>query len=295
MKASVIVPSYNSSRTIRSCLESLLAQRADDFEIVVVDDASTDGSLAIVRGYSRVKVVSLDRNRGPAAARNAGVGKSSGEVLIFLDSDCFVSDVNWIARHLERLQRGSPNNIVGGSISANGPGVIAGAFAYNHWYSCHPRLPVLPWGVRHLVSTNLSVSRNVFEDLGGFDEALRAGEDVEFCARALRHGYALDYCNEIVVQHKNRTSFREFVRVNFDYGKTRIAMKRKGAYRLPFLLQEHPVLNALFMLPLTTLLTLRVLFAWLPYDLKVVPYLPLVFLGQLMMVCGTFHSLIRPR
>tara|TARA_B100000315_G_C14465623_1_gene535865 strand:- start:118 stop:1008 length:891 start_codon:yes stop_codon:yes gene_type:complete len=291
---SVIVPSYNSSRTIRQCIETLLAQRIKDYEIIIVDDKSTDDSIDIAKEYPRIKIVSLPENGGPSIARNSGVRESAGDILIFLDIDCFVKDPAWISKHVEKLKAGTLKSIIGGAVNADGPGLIGKAFTYNNWYVCHPKLPSLPRGVSHLQSTNISMYRSTFEHLGGFDESLRAGEDVEFCVRAVRQGYSLEYYNHILVYHDNRTFFRQFLGVNFDYGKTRLSMKKKGVYgKAGFVIQENPIINILFMLPLTILLTLRIIFVWLPYDIKALLYSPFIFLGQLMMVFGVFYSLIQ--
>ncbi len=291
---SVIVPSYNSSRTIRQCIETLLGQSKKDYEIIIVDDNSTDGSIEIAKEYSRIKIVSLPENKGPSSARNSGVRESSGEILIFLDIDCFVKDPAWVSKHVEMLKAGTPKSIIGGPVDANGDGLIGKAFTYNNWYVCHPKLPSFPKGVSHLQSTNISMYRTTFEHLGGFDESLRAGEDVEFCARAVRKGYSLEYYNHILVNHENRKFFGQFLRVNFDYGKTRLLMKKKGVYgKAGFVIQENPIINILFILPLTMLLTLRIISAWLPYEIKVLAYSPFIFLGQLMMVFGVFYSLIQ--
>ena len=92
---SLIVPVYNVKNYLRDCLDSLLAQTYPNFEIVVVDDASTDGSGKIVRRYAErypsIRVVSHDRNRGLAAARNTGIAAARGEYIAFVDSDDYVS------------------------------------------------------------------------------------------------------------------------------------------------------------------------------------------------------------
>ena len=90
-KVSVVIPVYNRERYIAACLDSVLGQTMADFEMVVVDDGSTDGSLGIVRAYAavdrRIVVVSQENSGKPAIARNAGVARASGEYLSFLDSD----------------------------------------------------------------------------------------------------------------------------------------------------------------------------------------------------------------
>ena len=88
---SIITPVYNREEVLRQTVESVLSQSFGDFEYILVNDASTDNSLAILKEYekkdSRVKVINLEKNLGPAGARNAGVEKASGKYIAFLDSD----------------------------------------------------------------------------------------------------------------------------------------------------------------------------------------------------------------
>ena len=89
--ASVVVPFWNAEATLADCLESVLRQSERDFELIAVDDGSTDGSLAVARAVAardaRVRVVTHDRNRGLSAARNSGLDCVSGTFLFFVDSD----------------------------------------------------------------------------------------------------------------------------------------------------------------------------------------------------------------
>lgn len=96
---SVIVPVYNSSQTLRRCLESLLSQTFRDFELILVDDGSTDASLSVCREYeasdSRVKVLA-QANRGVSSARNLGLENAVGDYVAFCDSDDMVRE-SWLA------------------------------------------------------------------------------------------------------------------------------------------------------------------------------------------------------
>ena len=91
-KVSVIVPIYNASRNLRQCIDSILAQTFSDFELICVDDGSTDDSLSILREYeaadSRVRVLT-QTNQHAGVARNAGKAVAQGEYLVFWDSDDF--------------------------------------------------------------------------------------------------------------------------------------------------------------------------------------------------------------
>ena len=96
MKVSVIVPAYNAQKTIGQCIDALLAQTypRESYEVIVVDDGSTDGTADVVKAYP-VKYL-YQRNQGPATARNIGVREAQGEIILFTDSDCVPFD-NWIA------------------------------------------------------------------------------------------------------------------------------------------------------------------------------------------------------
>lgn len=96
---SVVIPAYNRADTIRLCLESVLKQTTSPLEIIVVDDCSTDETVAIVRSYddSRIRCVVLPRNSGAQAARNRGIREAKGEWIAFQDSDD-----EWLPEKLEK-------------------------------------------------------------------------------------------------------------------------------------------------------------------------------------------------
>ena len=98
MKVSVIIPVYNAEKYLRGCLESILNQTFADFEVIVVDDCSTDNSLAIAESFlekfgGRLKIISLPKNTGNASVpRNEGLRFSRGEYVFFMDNDDLILD-----------------------------------------------------------------------------------------------------------------------------------------------------------------------------------------------------------
>src|SRR5450759_1882450 len=97
LRVSVIIPSYNHERYIRQCVDSVLCQSRKDFEVIVVDDGSTDGTPDILRGFGEKITFIRQENRGTQAARNVGIQASTGEFVALLDSD----DA-WLPEKLQR-------------------------------------------------------------------------------------------------------------------------------------------------------------------------------------------------
>ena len=91
MKLSIIIPVYQTRNTLKRCVDSILTQDFRDWQMILVDDASTDGSAKICESYAkkegRIQHVRLKRNSGLSAARNAGLAKAKGDYICMLDSD----------------------------------------------------------------------------------------------------------------------------------------------------------------------------------------------------------------
>src|SRR3712207_2427622 len=112
---SLIVPVYNVEAFVGECLDSILSQAADDVEVIVVEDASTDSSASIVHEYAasdlRVRVITRETNRGLGAARNTGLAAASGDYVLFIDSDDWLAD-GALPAIAERLTATSPDVLI---------------------------------------------------------------------------------------------------------------------------------------------------------------------------------------
>lgn len=177
---SLIVPCYNAAKTLRLCLESALAQTRPPDEIVVVDDAGTDGSAAIAVELG-CRVVRLPDNRGVSAARNAGVANTTGDVIFFLDSDVALRP-DAVAGALDILERDPGVGCVHGVYDTE-PLIDDGPV---EWYRL---LHQVHWRRRHLGEVNsvvfalAAIRREVLLAAGELDEGLRDCEDVEYSSR----------------------------------------------------------------------------------------------------------------
>jgi len=183
---SAIIPCYNGEAYIRKAIDSIIGQSYAHFEIIVVDDGSTDDSRRIVEGLAddpRVKLVTHDTNRGIAAARNTGLRESTGEYITFLDQDD-----TWRPQKLEKqvdiLVKSDPNEVgfvfsdleiinepgrkTRSKISKAPPGIGSA--------SRHDCIKTL-FMSNYIPIITVMIRRDCFDEVGGFDEDIRSGSD----------------------------------------------------------------------------------------------------------------------
>jgi len=223
MELSVIVPTYNARETLQGLLGSLMAQTQSGFEVILVDDCSTDGTPEIAGGYP-CKLVRLQENHGPAYCRNAGARSARGDILVFTDSDCRVEH-DWIANIDKYFSKNSaealmgrlvllPSTFLGDSISALGfP--AGGAIGFEKIWKVDKR------GFTDSLSTcNFAIKRDIFWKAGGFDETFPfpGGEDTLLAYHLKKLDYRIRYCPDILAYHGARESFRGFLKWQFRRG-----------------------------------------------------------------------------
>jgi cellulose synthase/poly-beta-1,6-N-acetylglucosamine synthase-like glycosyltransferase len=192
-RVSVIIPAFNAAAHLAETLQSVCEQTYDDWEVAVVDDASTDATIEIARQFGKkFKTVASPRNEGPAAARNLGIVQSTGELLAFLDADDY-----WLPTYLEqqvglfdgsRQHGGDGVGIVACNARVLGPeGFLPGT--YSDYIGSPEGLTVS----RLLVSNPIFVSalspREVVEEVGGFCPDITGTEDHDLWLRILELGF----------------------------------------------------------------------------------------------------------
>jgi glycosyltransferase involved in cell wall biosynthesis len=230
---SVVVPCLDAERTIRRSVTSLLEQRsAVPFEIVVVDNGSSDRSVATVRelereGGPRLRLV-CEPQRGAARARNLGLSEAAGDVVLFTDADC-IAEPYWLAALRNSLL--DPRVLIAGGEIVGDPdqrGLVAryarniGLLSQDHTLR-HPRGPFFQ-------TANLGVRRHDALAIGGFDPELTpAGEDADFCWRLARHDpeRELRLVRWARVRHVHRTTASALFRQFRGYGRGDVALARR--------------------------------------------------------------------
>jgi len=220
---SIIIPTYNRSGRLSSCLEAIsrLDYPADLFEVIIVDDGGEtplDGLLAPFSGRVRVTLV-RQAHAGVAIGRNTGAERAKGDFLVFTDDDCQPAP-DWLKR-LESSCKEENDCIIGGRtvnvlqenlFSTASQTLVSYLFSY---YNVTPRQ------ARFLTGSNLTMPSRHFHALDGFDTSfyLMGAEDREFCDRWQYSGFRMVYAPEVIVYHSHYLTLRSYVRQHFNYGR----------------------------------------------------------------------------
>jgi lipopolysaccharide/colanic/teichoic acid biosynthesis glycosyltransferase/glycosyltransferase involved in cell wall biosynthesis len=216
-KISVIVPVYNSENTIQSCLMGLLNQSipSDQYEIIVVDDASEDKTRVIVQSYPNIRYIKISHG-GPSAARNEGAKLAIGDFLVFTDADC-VPAQDWLYSMTFPFQ---DPDVVG----------IKGAYR-SQQVGFVPRFVQLEYESKYLrmqkfssidfIDTNSAAYRKeIFLENNGFDTNFKVAsvEDQEFSFRLARKGYKMVFVPSAIVYHQHDENLQEYFHRKFNIG-----------------------------------------------------------------------------
>lgn len=193
-RLTIVVPVRNSMATIGECLQSLVDEVPSEMrQIVVVDNGSTDGTPDVARRYP-VELM-FSRDRWVAASRNTAARTARHEVLAFVDSDCIVK-AGWLATLSDALA----DRTVGVVGCLYEPREIM-TWVEDAWNAAHRCHRSGRHAVEYVPSGNLAIRREVFEALGGFDEALETGEDMDLCQRCSAAGYTVVQDDRMAAVH----------------------------------------------------------------------------------------------
>lgn len=256
MHASIIIPAYNAEHTLAECLTACLAQDYPDFDVLVIDDGSTDSTESVAGNFDTVRY-HRQPNAGPAAARNTGARITGGDLLVYTDADC-IPRTDWL-RHLV-------NAMEEGAVAAGGTYDIANP------HSRLARVVQSEIAVRHrqfnrnvdfLGSFNVAYRRDAFDAAGGFDESYRqaSGEDNDLAYRLNDRGGCLVFTPEAIVAHYHPERLLPYLRTQARHGYWRVKLYRNHPNRTagdqyagwPDLLAPPFGLMLLFLLPVLPL------------------------------------------
>ncbi|WP_300596771.1 glycosyltransferase [Niabella sp.] len=227
IRFSVVVCSYNGSRTIAQCLEGILQLNYKNYEVIVVDDGSRDNLAEIVSRYP-VQLIRTP-NMGLSNARNTGMRAAQGEVIAYIDDDAY-PDPDWL-NYLSYAFTHSDHVAVGGpNLVPDEDGDLAACVG------CAPGGPlqvlITDEVAEHIPGCNMVIRRQALLDIGGFDPRYRtAGDDVDVCWRLQEAGGTIGYHPGAMVWHHRRNSFRAYWKQQKGYGKAEALLEQKWPER----------------------------------------------------------------
>lgn len=220
---SVLICSRNGGATIRDTMEALLKVDYPSFEVIVVNDGSTDNLPNIVSEYP-FKLINTP-NRGLSSARNRAMLAAKGEIVAYIDDDAY-PDPDWLRYLAYAYETTSHAGIGGPNIAPDDDGPIA---------SCVANAPGGPIHVlltdeiaEHIPGCNMSFRKNVLIEIGGFDPIYRtAGDDVDICWRIQHTGRTIGFHPSAFVWHHRRNSVKAYWRQQKGYGKAEALLESK--------------------------------------------------------------------
>ncbi len=197
MDVSVVVPTRNRSALLSRTLRSVLSQQQVELEVIVIDEASTDDTAALLAtlGDARVRVIHHDRPRGVSAARNRGASEAHGEWLAFVDDDDLWAP-DKLVRQIHAAQVSGRDWAYAGSVNIGDRGqVVYGRppLPPEEVVAALPRYNAIPGG-----GSNVVVRRTTWMEVGPFDTRLRNTEDWEMWIRLAKHGPPAWVCSPLV-------------------------------------------------------------------------------------------------
>lgn len=261
---SVVIAAHNAEATLARCLDAVTTLNHPSYELIVVDDGSTDATLEVCKAYSDVRVIQMPPG-GPARARNIGIGLARGVIVAFTDSDC-VPDRSWL-REIEKCFASPEVAGVGGdqvSPSDETPfgREVQGFFKCIGFLTDYIKTSTTLIETEHNPSCNAAYRKKVLEEVKGFDESLWPGEDLDLDIRLRSRGYKLLYNPAAKVAHYRPRTYRHLARM----------MRRYGACQWP-LIQRYGLFRRIYYLPVLLIAGIVFLAGILFRDLQAWPLL----------------------
>ena len=248
-KVSVVVASYNGDRTLTACLESLTKLNYPDYEVILVDDGSTDTTPQLAQQFRWAKseippgpetapqqlVISAEHGRfryfrhatnlGLSVARNTGIAAATGELIAFTDSDCR-ADEDWLFYLVGDLVNSEFAGMGGPNLLPLEDSAVASAVMVSPGGPAHVMLTDRE--AEHIPGCNMAFYKAALNEIGGFDHLFaRAGDDVDVCWRLQQAGDWIAFAPGAFVWHHRRQGPRAYLHQQVGYGEAEALLRFK--------------------------------------------------------------------
>lgn len=209
---SVLTINYNTADLIQRCIESVLRQQDVNYEMLVVDNASTDNSVAVLQDYyDRVILLPNKKNLGFGRANNQAFRKSSGRYLLLLNPDAMLLTPHDLANLIRYMDEHPDYGLIGTRIvdSHQNP-IVTVSDHYPRQKQTTINFSCLPGEWATVLGASVVIRREVFEKIGGFDEDFFLyAEETDLCLRIRKQGFKIGYCDRVTVLHVGSASVRK--------------------------------------------------------------------------------------
>jgi len=246
---SIIIPVKNASKTIQKCIDSILNLNYPEYEIIIIDDGSTDDTSSLLNNYfqsgrmKNYRYIKINSS-GPSKARNIGIDISNGEFVAFTDADCII-DREWLNELLKGFEsydekiagvggeQLSPDDDTDFCKSINDFMKKIGFITdYIKTIENHKKQNFKFIETNHNPTCNVIYKKEIFKKVGGFLDGLWPGEDVELDYRIKKYGYKLLFNPKAIVYHYRPETIEKFSKMMFNYGKVQaFLVKKYGFFR----------------------------------------------------------------
>lgn len=211
MDISIIIVNYNTADLLTPCLQSVFKQTGLNFEIIVIDNASQDHSLEVLKNFSKqITVIASSKNLGFGKANNVAAQQCKGKYIFLLNPDTELTTPDSLQMLKEFMDNNPSYGLVGTRIiNTNGtetlprkhyPGEKHSKNEFNH----------LPGDIAWILGASMFMTADLYKKIHGFDEDyFLYGEDTDICLRIRKLGYQIGYLDKITIKHIGRASERK--------------------------------------------------------------------------------------
>ncbi len=232
---SVVIPTYNGAEYLAQAIESILSQTLQDFELIVINDGSLDETSAICERYQKAHPAQMryfhQPNKGVSAARNKGVKLARGEYVAFLDDDD-IADTEWLENLMSGFSSDDIDVCAGRTTSlcysdSLIQSIVSLNSSFDEDFADRSR-------IKEFMICSAMIRKHVFEELGGFDEALPYGaEDNCLTYRLNLADKKMIYIADAIVHYRPRTTLKKLLRQRYLYGQGKVILyyKYKAMYK----------------------------------------------------------------
>ena len=223
-RVSVVICSYNGASTVESCLASMCKIRYPDFEVIFVDDGSTDSTQEILKKFPWVRNI-RQKNMGLSYARNVGMNAAMGEVVVYTDSDC-EADEDWLYFLALALVRSGHTGMGGPNLIPDEGSWVADCVGLSPGGPTH--VMVDDRTAEHVPGCNMAFYTWALKQINGFDPQYRkAGDDVDVIWRLQDLGYSIGFAPAAQVWHYRRNTVKAYLKQQRGYGEAEALLKYK--------------------------------------------------------------------